>query len=58
MSATNTSRREFLFRSSLATAGALGFSRSAYAAVIGANERIRFAVIGCGRPPGQDKPGF
>jgi predicted dehydrogenase len=42
------SRREFLKTSSFATAGATLFSRSSYAAIAGANERIRFAVIGCG----------
>src|SRR4026207_1628459 len=48
MNTGTTSRRDFIKRSSLATAGALGFSRSAYSAVLGANDRIRFGVIGCG----------
>ena len=43
-----TSRRNFIKTSTLATAGALGFSRASYSAIPGANERIRFAVIGCG----------
>jgi len=48
MNYTKTSRRKFLKTSTLATAGALAFSRSSYASVIGANDRIRFGVIGCG----------
>src|SRR5438477_35302 len=48
MNNTETSRRKFLKNSTLATAGALAFSRSSYASVIGANDRIRFGVIGCG----------
>jgi predicted dehydrogenase len=48
MKAANRSRREFIATSSLATAGAFAFARSTYAAVAGANERVRFAVIGCG----------
>src|SRR6185369_14771242 len=48
MNNTKTSRRKFLKTSTLATAGALAFSRSSYASVIGANDRIRFGVIGCG----------
>ena len=43
-----TSRRSFIKTSALAAGGALGFSRSAYAAILGANDRIRFGVIGCG----------
>ena len=43
-----TSRREFIKASTAAAAGALAFSRSSYAAILGANDRIRFAVIGCG----------
>jgi predicted dehydrogenase len=42
------SRRGFLKVSGFATVGATVFSRSSYAAIDGANERIRFAVIGCG----------
>ena len=48
MNNTKTSRRKFLKTSTFATAGALAFSRSSYASVIGANDRIRFGVIGCG----------
>src|SRR6185503_12340599 len=48
MNTTKTSRRTFLKTSAVATAGALAFSRSSYASVIGANDRIRFGVIGCG----------
>jgi predicted dehydrogenase len=40
-------RRGFLKTSALAT-GALAWPAFSYAAVVGANERIRFAVIGCG----------
>jgi hypothetical protein len=48
MNNTKTSRRDFLKTSTLATAGALAFSHASYASVIGANDRIRFGVIGCG----------
>src|ERR1043165_562412 len=48
MNTTPSSRRDFLKTSTLATAGALAFSRSSYASVLGANDRIRFGVIGCG----------
>src|SRR6266576_4590388 len=48
MNTTKTSRRKFLKTSTLATAGALAFSRASHASVIGANDRIRFGVIGCG----------
>jgi predicted dehydrogenase len=41
------SRRSFLKTSALA-AGALALPASSYAAVLGANDRINFAVIGCG----------
>src|SRR5688572_33391472 len=47
MKTSRQSRRAFLKTSTVA-AGALGFSRSSYASILGANERIRFAVIGCG----------
>src|SRR4051812_23340580 len=45
---SKTSRRNFLKTSTVAAAGAMTFSRSSYAAILGANDRIRFAVIGCG----------
>jgi predicted dehydrogenase len=48
MNNATTSRRTFLKTSTFATAGVLAFSRSTYASVIGANDRIRFGVIGCG----------
>ena len=48
MNTTKTSRRDFLKTSTFASAGALALSRSSYASVIGANDRIRFGVIGCG----------
>src|SRR5262245_3408932 len=48
MTTPNITRREFIKTSSAATASALAFSRSAYSAVLGANDRIAFAVIGCG----------
>ncbi len=38
----------FIKTSAFAAAGATAFSRSSYAAIDGANESIRFAVIGCG----------
>jgi predicted dehydrogenase len=48
MKIAKTSRREFIKTSTAVAAGAMAFSRSSYAAIIGANDRIRFAVIGCG----------
>src|SRR5881396_4065961 len=48
MIAPKTPRRDFIKSSSIAAARAMAFSRSTYAAIIGTNERIRFAVIGCG----------
>src|SRR5437667_6101116 len=48
MKIANTSRREFLKTSTVVAAGTMVSARSSYAAIIGANERIRFAVIGCG----------
>src|SRR5436853_1089508 len=48
MITSKTSRRHFLKTSTFAAGGAMAFSRSAYAAIVGASERIRFAVIGCG----------
>src|SRR5438094_9138930 len=42
------SRRHFIKASTLMAAGTSAFSRSTYAAVLGANDRINFAVIGCG----------
>lgn len=48
MNSSSTSRRQFIKHSTVATAGALAFSASTYSAINGANERIRFAVIGCG----------
>jgi predicted dehydrogenase len=41
------SRRAFLKTSAFA-AGALAFPASSYTAILGANDRINFAVIGCG----------
>ncbi len=46
-----TKRREFIKKSALGTAGltigGLGFSSKSYNAIIGANERINVAIIGC-----------
>jgi predicted dehydrogenase len=46
----SNSRREFLKRSTMATAGAylgaLGFSAKSYGRIIGANDRIRVGVVG------------
>ena len=47
MKTLKSSRREFLKSSALATS-ALALPASSYAAVLGANDRINFAVIGCG----------
>ncbi len=47
-----TKRRDFIKKSALGTAGivigGMGFSSKSYAQIIGANERINIAVIGCG----------
>jgi len=47
-----TERRDFIKKSVLGTAGitigGMGFSSKSYASIIGANERINFAVIGIG----------
>jgi predicted dehydrogenase len=48
MNTAKTSRRDFIKSSTVAAVGAMAFPASSYAASIGANERIRFAVIGCG----------
>ena len=48
MNSPKSSRREFIKTSTVAAAGALALGRLSYAAILGANERIRFAVIGCG----------
>src|SRR5438477_8950154 len=42
------SRRRFIGNSMVMAAGAMAFSRASYASILGANDRIRFAVIGCG----------
>jgi predicted dehydrogenase len=47
MHSQSFSRRSFLKTSALAT-GALAFPASSYSAIFGANDRINFAVIGCG----------
>ena len=47
-----TKRRDFIKKSVLGTAaitlGGMEFSSRSYAAIVGANERINIAVIGCG----------
>src|ERR1043166_6587403 len=48
MNSPNLSRRHFIKTSTIAAGGGIACSRSSYAAVLGANDRIRFAVIGCG----------
>lgn len=48
MNIPDTSRRDFLKTSALATASTLAFSASSYGNIFGANDRIRFGVIGCG----------
>ncbi|MBS9522774.1 Gfo/Idh/MocA family oxidoreductase [Litoribacter alkaliphilus] len=50
----NRSRREFIKKSTLATAsisalGALGFSAKSYGNILGANDRLNTAIIGLGR---------
>jgi predicted dehydrogenase len=47
------SRREFIKKSALTVGGlALGFSARSYANIIGANDRIHVAFMGCGRRVG------
>lgn len=48
MNKATTRRRDFLKTSLLAAGGAMAFPASSYANIIGANERIRFGLIGCG----------
>jgi len=48
MTTPKTTRRSFIKTSTVAATGAIAFSRSSYAAILGANDRIRFAVIGTG----------
>src|SRR5262245_1740619 len=48
MTTPKNSRRDFLRSSTVAAASAMAFSRSVYTAIAGANDRITFAVIGCG----------
>src|SRR5688572_10476407 len=47
MTTPHFSRRDFLKTSALAT-GALALPAASYSAMLGANDRINFAVIGCG----------
>jgi predicted dehydrogenase len=47
MNTPTISRRDFMKTTAL-TAGALALPASSYSAVVGANDRIRFGVIGCG----------
>ena len=58
-----TKRRDFIKKSLLGTAGiaigGMGFSSKSYASIIGANEDIRLAVVGCGgRGRGSHIPSF
>lgn len=50
MEKLNTSRREFIKKSALGTAGitigAMGFPASSYGRIIGANDRVNFAIAG------------
>jgi predicted dehydrogenase len=41
-----TSRREFIKKSTLASMGALAFSATSYARIIGANDRVNIGVVG------------
>ena len=49
----DNSRRDFIKKAGLGAAsltlGGLGFSRASYARIIGANDRMNFAMIGCNR---------
>jgi predicted dehydrogenase len=44
----DTNRREFLKAGSAAAAVAVSWNASSYAAIVGANDRVRVGVIGCG----------
>jgi predicted dehydrogenase len=49
MTLRNNNRREFLKASSAAAAAtAISWSASSYAAIVGANDRVRVGVVGCG----------
>jgi len=49
MTLQNKNRREFLKASSAAAAAtAVSWSASSYAAIVGANDRVRVGVVGCG----------
>src|SRR5215212_3602973 len=48
MSDANLTRRDFIKTSTIAAAGAVALPAASYGNVLGANDRIRFAVIGCG----------
>ena len=46
---SETSRRSFLKTSSVAAAGAaVAWNAASYAAIVGANERVRVGIVGCG----------
>jgi predicted dehydrogenase len=50
MNESNVSRRDFIKKSALSTAGitmgAMGFSASSYARIIGSNDRVNVAIVG------------
>ena len=48
MELKGTDRRGFLKLGAAAAAGAASFSASSYASILGANDRVRVGVIGCG----------
>jgi len=48
MELNTTDRRGFLKLGAAAAAGAASFSASSYASILGANDRVRVGVIGCG----------
>src|SRR5665213_413170 len=49
MTLPNHNRREFLKASSAAAAAtAVSWSASSYAAIVGANDRVKVGVVGCG----------
>ncbi|HLO60880.1 MAG TPA: Gfo/Idh/MocA family oxidoreductase [Bacteroidales bacterium] len=53
MTNTNNSRRDFIKKAGLGASalaiGGIGFPASSYARIVGANERMNFAMIGCYR---------
>ena len=60
MATTENNRREFLKTGSAALAAtAVAFNAKSYAQIMGANDRVRVGIVGCGdRMKGGDLPAF